>query len=64
MKMAALAKYDLNKGAKLTINDVHFCRTSQFTGMSQIELLKVIGNKLVEDVKINQAIDWKHIGER
>ena len=64
MKMAALAKHDLNKGAKLTINDVHFCRTSQFTGMSQIDLLKVIGNKLVEDIKINQVIDWKHISER
>jgi len=64
MKMAALAKYDLNKGANLTINDVHFCRTSQFTRMSQIDLLKVIGNKLIEDVKINQVIDWKHISER
>jgi len=64
MKMAALAKHDLTKGAKLTINDVHFCRTSQFTEMSQIDLLKVIGNNLVKDVKINQAIDWKHISER
>ena len=64
MKMAAIAKHDLVKGSKLTMGDVHFCRTSQSTGISQIDLLQVIGNKLVEDVKINQVIDWKHISER
>jgi len=64
MKMAAIAKHDLIKGSKLTMDDVHFCRTSQSTGISQIDLLQVIGNKLVEDVKINQVIDWNHIRER
>ena len=64
MKMAAIAKNDLVKGSKLTMGDVHFCRTSQSTGISQIDLLQVIGDKLVEDVKINQVIDWKHISER
>ncbi len=63
MKMAAIAKNDLVKGSKLTMGDVHFCRTSQSTGISQIDLLQVIGNKLVEDVKINQVIDWNHIRE-
>jgi N,N'-diacetyllegionaminate synthase len=64
MKMAAIAKHDLFKGSKLTMGDVHFCRTSQSTGISQINLLQAIGNKLVEDVKINQVIDWNHIRER
>ena len=32
MKMAAIAKHDLVKGSKLTMGDVHFCRTSQSTG--------------------------------
>ena len=64
MKMAAIAKHNLVKGSKLTMGDVHFCRTSQSTGISQIDLLQVIGNKLVEDVKINQVIDWNHIRER
>jgi len=64
MKMAAIAKNDLLKGSKLTMGDIHFCRTSQSTGISQIDLLQVIGNKLVEDVKINQVIDWNHIRER
>lgn len=64
MKMAAIAKHDLVKGSKLKMGDFHFCRTSQSTGISQIDLLQVIGNKLVEDVKINQVIDWNHIRER
>ena len=64
MKMAAIAKHNLVKGSKLTMGDIHFCRTSQSTDISQIDLLQVIGNKLVEDVKINQVIDWKHISER
>ncbi len=64
MKMAAIAKQDLVKGSKLRMGDVHFCRTSQSTGISQIDLLQAIGNKLVEDVKINQVIDWNHIRER
>ena len=64
MKMAAIAKHNIAKGSKLTINDVHFCRTSQSTEISQIDLLEVIGEKLVEKVLINQVIDWKHIRER
>ena len=64
MKMAAVAKHNLFKDSKLTMEDIHFCRTSQSTGISQIDLIQVIGNKLVEDVKINQVIDWNHIRER
>ena len=64
MKMAAIAKHNLDKGSKLTMCDIHFCRTSQSTGISQINLLEAIGKKLVEDVKINQVIDWNHICER
>ncbi len=64
MKMAALSKYNLNKGKTLTLEDIHFCRTSQTTSMSQIDLLQAMGSKLVEDVKINQVIDWNHLSER
>jgi len=64
MKMAAIANHNLYRGDKLTVDDIHFCRTSQVTDMSQIELLKVLGFKLTKDVKINQVISWKHINER
>ena len=56
MKMAALAKYDLKKGDILAINDLHFCRTSQITDISQIEIKQIIGNKLVKNIKAEQVI--------
>jgi len=64
MKMAALAKCNLNKGDKLDQKDFHFCRTSQLTGVSQLDFLNVIGSELVENIKTNQVIDWNHIGKK
>ena len=62
--MAALAKCNLNKGDKLDQKDFHFCRTSQLTGVSQLDFLNVIGSELVENIKTNQVIDWNHIGKK
>jgi len=64
MKMAAIAKRHLIKGSELTINDFHFCRTSQATEVSQIDLLESLGKNLVKDVKINEVINWNHIREK
>lgn len=64
MKMAAIANKNLKKGSVLDINDIHFCRTSQTTSISQINLLKYIGKKLVDNVEINQVISWKHLRDQ
>jgi N,N'-diacetyllegionaminate synthase len=64
MKMAAIAKRHLIKGSELTTNDFHFCRTSQATEVSQIDLLESLGKNLVKDVKINEVINWNHIREK
>lgn len=64
MKMAALAKHNLNKGDKIDLQDFHFCRTSQLSGLSQLDFLKVTGSILVEGIKANQTIDWKHIKKK
>ena len=61
MKMAALAKYDLKKGDILKMNDIHFCRTSQVTDLSQIEIKQIIGNKLAEKIKADQVITSSQI---
>lgn len=63
MKMAAIAIHNINKGDKLTINDIHFCRTSQVTDMSQVNLLEVIGSNLAKDIKANQVILLEHIAK-
>jgi N,N'-diacetyllegionaminate synthase len=63
MKMAALANRNLNQGEELTINNLRFCRTSQNSDMSQIDILKAIGNKLSKDLQANQVICSKHIAK-
>jgi N,N'-diacetyllegionaminate synthase len=64
MKMAALAKRNLVKGTKIQIKDFHFCRTSQVTTMSQLDLLNSKGNTLTNDLKINHVMDWKYFREK
>jgi hypothetical protein len=45
------------------MKDMRFCRTSQVTDMSQIDILKVIGNKLVKDIQANQVIVSTHFAK-
>ena len=61
MKMAAIVNCNLRKGHILTMKDLHFCRTSQITDLSQIDVLHFIGAKLARDIKVNSVILRKHI---
>ena len=61
MKMAAIAIHDLYGGDKLSNDDFRFCRTSQISDMSQLDISKVIGSKLASDIEVNQVISSKHI---
>jgi len=63
MKMAAITKHALTKGDKLLMENFHFSRTAQITDMSQLDILQVIGSKLVKDLKANQVILSKHISK-
>lgn len=61
MKMAAVTTKKLNKGDKLTLNDFRFCRTSQVTDMSQIDILEAIGSNLLKDINAEKIICSKHL---
>jgi N,N'-diacetyllegionaminate synthase len=61
MKMAAITSKDLRKGEKLTKSDFNFCRTSQNSNLSQIEILNAIGSKLSENIQAGQVICLKHV---
>jgi N,N'-diacetyllegionaminate synthase len=61
MKMAAIASHSLIGGDKLSKDDFHFCRTSQVSDISQVDISKVIGSKLASDIEVNQVILSKHI---
>lgn len=58
MKMAAIAKYDLEIGHILSINDISFRRTKKKTKMSQIDFKSVIGTPLIKPISKNDIFDW------
>ena len=64
MKMAAIAKCKLKKGDVLSMSKIHFCRTSQITSMSQIDLFESAGLKLTKDVKSGEVIDWNQLDKK
>jgi len=51
MKMAGVATENINKGKTITVEDIHFCRTSQNTDLSQLELLDKLQQCLQQDIK-------------
>ena len=61
MKMAAMASRDLNIGDELSINDLYFSRTSQVSDISQVEILKAVGKKLIKEVKVNKVLSSNHV---
>ncbi len=60
MKMAAIANHNLLKGETLEFDDLNFCRTSQITDMSQLDVLQFMGKRLASDIHANQVILSKH----
>ncbi len=63
MKMAGVAKCYLKKGDILKLEDINFCRTSQHTKISQIELLQILGGKLVKNINRGEVFDWSNIDD-
>jgi N,N'-diacetyllegionaminate synthase len=61
MKMAAMTSHSLTEGSVLSLDDFNFCRTSQITDMSQVDILQAIGGKLISNIEANHVILSKHI---
>jgi N,N'-diacetyllegionaminate synthase len=60
MKMAGVSVKNMNKGEILTIENINFCRTSQTTDLSQVELLGQINHPLQRDIKIGTPFFGRH----
>ena len=63
MKMAGVATKNINKGKKITVEDIHFCRTSQITDLSQIELLDNLQHTLQQDIKRDLPFTRAHFSD-
>lgn len=62
MKMAAMARSELNPGDVLERDSFDFLRTGQKTRISQVDILKLVGEKIVRPVPKGQVIDWDCFG--
>ena len=58
MKMAGVAMRPMAAGKVLREEDVHFCRTSRNSRMSQLDLIDKVGETLVRDMEIDELFDW------
>jgi|TARA_B100000959_G_C14976055_1_gene621569 N,N'-diacetyllegionaminate synthase len=63
MKMAAVAVNNLNKGKVVTIDDIRFCRTSETTDLSQIDVLNYLSHPLQQDIKTGAPFKRSHFSE-
>ena len=60
MKMAGVATKNIKKGKIIIVDDLHFCRTSQTTNLSQIELLDNLQQSLQKDIKKDAPFTREH----
>ena len=60
MKMVGVANKSLKKGEKVILGDINFCRTSQTTDISQVELLEYIKKPLQKDLEVNTVFSSIH----
>ena len=60
MKMAALANSDLNVGDIFSIKDIFFKRTKKTTDLSQVDIINLVGRKLVKKISKNEILNSSH----
>jgi len=63
MKMAGVATKNINKGNIIAVEDLQFCRTSQTTDLSQIELLDNLQQTLKQDIKKGTLFTRGHFSD-
>ena len=56
MKMAPIAKCDMLEGEVVLEESFTFCRTSQVTDMSQIDMIESIGCKVSKDIMAGEVL--------
>jgi len=60
MKMAPIAKKNISKGELLTNSHIDFYRTKEVSEMSQIDIIRMIGNAVSENISKGQIFKWSH----
>ena len=61
MKKAAVLRQDVKKGEVLTMDITQFQRTEETTDLSQLEVIKRFGYKIVSDLNAGRVLYSKHL---
>ena len=61
MKKAMVARNDIKKGTKISINDIAFKRTEASSSLRQMDTMKIIGSEALEDIKPNTILDFSNL---
>ncbi len=62
MKKAIVARKEIKKGEKLTLENLWFKRTMEETPLKQNELGRLIGLEAVRDINEDEVIDYSNVG--
>lgn len=60
MKKAAILNQNIKRGNLLTQKKIKFIRTKEISDMSQLEVIKSIGKKIIKDLKEGTVLKRKH----
>ena len=61
MKKSAVLSKDVKKGEVLTLDKIQFQRTKETTDLSQVEVIKRFGYKIVSDLNVGRVLYSKHL---
>ncbi|MDD3296572.1 MAG: N-acetylneuraminate synthase family protein [Candidatus Omnitrophica bacterium] len=61
MKKAIVAKEDIKKGEKFSLDNLCFKRTQEESGLRQKDFLKLIGKKAATDIKQDEVIEFHKV---
>jgi sialic acid synthase SpsE len=64
MKKAIVAKKDIKKGEKLSLDNLWFKRTEQQSYIQQQQFLQLIGLEAAEDIRADDLIDFTKVTYR
>ena len=63
MKKAAVLKKNLSNGSKLKLDDIKFIRTGEISDMSQLDIIKLIGNRINDDLEKDTVLKFDHFNK-
>lgn len=61
MKKAIVAKRDIKKGDKLSLDNLWFKRTAEESAIRQSQILQLIGLEAIQDIKEDEIIDFTKV---